>query len=562
MKKRASKILIIFFCIIMSYVMVHHIYDELYFDQFSGIFEGFIEIYLNNYISLDYFSSVPLFYPNVQIDPLLSTRVQGIAMTESYFPNFVIHFLILHYFTGLSPRILVVLPLGILFVPITYLSLIRAYVPIRNKHDYIFHILLGAYFIIYLSTTKFFGSYYVAPPAFLLALIIFLCLKRFFEEDNKRSPYYIIACISILSLAHTWHSMLMIVLIYILSVWMILTLLYSSAKFFTSLSDIYKTTSSEISFFRITSIFLITMILSLTFTHLWQSRYLEIFAKEANILDFLSRLLIQLFGGLPFPEPYAFNYRDLFWGEVHFISYLFILIFSSLILLVPIAVSTFELKHDRVSRPAIPLIYALSIIIAQIINVIGYYKSASINFPYVALFFPLFGVSLFVSLNKKYYKIKIMFISFLVMIIMLSLISVTSLYLTNEAGETSFTKYNDTESSFEWIYYHAEKDPSIIVDFNILGKYLSREAKISNPSIEYRDLAPNYYAILVGDAKMIAGYLKKSYIVIDQATMSKGFPITSLSSRAFLKPELDRINKCSNQNKLYEDSHISIFRFN
>lgn len=552
-EKIVFKIWLTILCVVIACTTVHHINGEVYYDRFSAIFVGFIDIYLNGHISLHYFSNAPLFHSNIQVDSSLPCRVQGVALCESYFPNFVSHFLILHYITGLSPQILVILPLGVFFIPIAYLAIIRAYVPIREIYDYIFHILLGIYFIIYLSATKFYGSFYVAPTSLLLALTIFLCIKKSFDE-HARSQYYVIICIIMLSLAHTWHSMLMITLFYIIGLWMILAImLYLFTKFSTGI------TCTKLSPKKYTSIIIISMIISLTFSHLWQSGYVGLFLTEASFWDFLSKCLIQLFGGVSFPVPYVFNYKDLFFGKVYFISYLFILFFSSLILLIPIILYLLQLKRDSILMDNIHLAYALSIIFAQAINVVAYYKTDSINFPYIVLFFPIFGLGLFTTnMDYRTNLLNNIIAILLIILIISSLFCVVSLSFTNEAAQTSITKYKDTKTSFEWIYYHADKTEGIIVDFNILGKYLSREAKISKPHINYQDLTPEDYGVVVGDVKPT--YLGEKYIVIDHATMSKGLPIHSISSRSLLKPELDRINNCSNQNKLYEDSHISIFR--
>ena len=47
--------------------------------------------------------------------------------------------------------------------------------------------------------------------------------------------------------------------------------------------------------------------------------------------------------------------------------------------------------------------------------------------------------------------------------------------------------------------------------------------------------------------------------MIDHATMMEDLPVHVASTRAMLMPEWNRINMCANQDKLYADSHLSIF---
>ncbi len=527
--------------------MLHHVRKEVYFQRFPGIFTGFIEMYLNERISLDYFDFIPLFSSGVKIDPLLSSMAQNIMVTESYFPNFVIFFLILHYFTGLSPQDLVVLPLGVLFIPIAYYAMIKVYIPINNKSNLIFHFLLGSYVMLYLVTTKMYGSFYVATSAFLLLLIIFLCIKKFYEKGNRF--YYLIICLTTISLAQYWHSALMIEIFFIISLWL-----------FTSIFNLFTT---ENKFFkRSTSLLITPLIISLTFVHLWQSSYIGDFFRTVDLLDFISKTLTQLIGGNPFHVPYAFNYKSLLWGKVYFISTLLIYILSTLILIISLFPYIFPYKNIRKKSEVIfPLIFSLAIILAQIINNFVYYKAASINFFYVPLFFSIFGIHSFVmrsnQIKEKFRKV---IVFSLILMCILSSLSILSFHLTDEVGATSFTKYKDTRNSFEWLYHKMNQGKTVFIDFNILGKYLQREAKMSKPSIEYQHLLPDTYGVLIGDNE-ISKELSNNYAVLDHATMSKGLPIQSHSTRFPLEQKWIQIDNCLNQFKIYEDNYVSIFIF-
>ncbi len=559
---RLSKIWGIILCIVTFYVIVYYVANEPHIQRYEGIFVGFIETYLNNHISLDYFSLIPLFSPGVEIDPSLSNTVQHIMETESYIPNFVALFLILHYITGLSPQLLVVLPLGILFVPIAYLAIIKAYVPVKDSPDLIFQFSLAVYITVYLVATRWYGSFYVAPTAFLLLLALFLCIKRFYEEDGRRrSVYYLIICISMLSLAHYWHTILMMIVFFIISLWIVSGFFYLLTLILPKFANNREKKNTEVIFLRSTSLLVISIVISLTFTHLWQSQYIALFLTEVSLWDFLSNALVKLFGGNPFPVSYAFSYKDLFWGKIYFISLLLLYILATLTLIIPILLYILQFICKKATKVTLPLIFGLSILLAQIIHVIGYYKSNSLAFPLVPLFFPIFGVYIFINTIDNKEKVKKFIILSLSTMAIASLICIISLNHTSEGGTTSVTKYKDTKSSFEWLYHNMDRYKTITTDFNVLGKYLQREAKLSKPSIEYRYISPNSYGVLVGDNEVIPKYLTKNYVVVDHATMSEGLPIHSNTARALLKPEWARINNCQNQDKIYQDNYVSIFIF-
>lgn len=324
--------------------------------------------------------------------------------------------------------------------------------------------------------------------------------------------------------------------------------------------NFYLFTTKRNIFSRTTSFFIISVIVSLTFMHLWQSSYIGDFFRTADLLDFISKGLIQLMGGTPFPVPYEFNYKDLLWGKIYFISILLIYIISTLILILSLLPHIFISKNVKKGNGArLPLIFGLAVIFAQMINSFLYYKSESINFIYAPLFFPIIGVYslIFSDRKRKFRKAIILSLS---LIIVLSLLSNIALNVTDEAGATSVIMYKDTESSFKWIYNNMNRNKTIVTDFNILGKYLQREAEISKPSIEYEYISSNSYGVLVGDTE-ISKYLSNNYAIVDHATMSKGLPIHSYGSRALFEPKWIQIDNCRNQDKIYEDNYVSIFIF-
>jgi hypothetical protein len=123
---------------------------------------------------------------------------------------------------------------------------------------------------------------------------------------------------------------------------------------------------------------------------------------------------------------------------------------------------------------------------------------------YVPVYFPM--VATYAYINRKNNRFsrgftsETVIASSLVILIILSAICLTSLYSTNQAGETSVTKLADVESSFQWSFSHIDGESrQIFADFNILGKTLQYESKEAKPSFLYEYLTTNVYAVLVGD---------------------------------------------------------------
>jgi len=50
----------------------------------------------------------------------------------------------------------------------------------------------------------------------------------------------------------------------------------------------------------------------------------------------------------------------------------------------------------------LPVIFGLSIILAQIMMAISYYKTSSLSFPFIPLYFPIFGVAIALSLPEAF----------------------------------------------------------------------------------------------------------------------------------------------------------------
>lgn len=548
-----------FFFIFGSIILIYYYLKEPNIERFEGIFVGYIEMYLNNHIQLDHFQLIPLFESNIPVDQSLPLRVQNIVESESYYPSLASLFLIIQYISGMSPQLLVILPLGLIFIPLVYISIIGAFNFSKNGRYISFLTII--LFIIFLSITRYYGSFYVAPPAMMLFLTIFLCIKKYFEDSLIGKRYSIIIIICILSLCHYWHSPTMLTFYFVVSLFLVIGTFCILSK---NIKKYNITFDNNFTFRRSVYLLVATVVVILTFFHLWQSQYLSLFINSPDI-DLLSLFSQKLFGKNPFPVPYAFNYKDLMLGQIYYIAYLLTLILSSVMIAIPLMFFLFRAKAERRLNITTSVIFSLSIILTQIVSTITYIKSNSIGFPLIPLLLPLLSVWLFYDLDNRYqilkkFHFKFFLYSMLITLIVLNAVCAVCLPLTNEAGTNSDTKYNSASNCFNWIYSKTPLNKNIVVDFNILGLFIQHEAKISKMDLSYIDLSPKIYQILVGDHQGSSS-LKGNYVVIDQATMTNGLPVHVTTTRAMLIPQWNRINVCPNQDKLYADSHLSVFLF-
>lgn len=557
--KNQNKILWSTFFFLWTIILAYSYLKEPNIERFEGTFIGYIEMYLNGHIQLNNFQLMPLFESHISADQSLPLRTENIVASESYWPCFVSLFLILHYISGISPQLLVILPLGLLFIPFMCISIIRSFDLHQNNRSIYFSIII--LYLIFLSTTRYYGSFYVAPPAIMLFLTIFFSIKKYFDDSNLGRRYILISLLCTLSLSHYWHTPTMWILYLVISLCVVTCSFYvchSLLKNYVTFSNANITFKNSI--YTLVSI----AIIILTFFHLWQSQYLNLFANTADI-DFLSLLAQKLFTKNPFPVPYAYNYKDLFFGQIYYFAYLLTLVLSSVMIIVPILFLFSRSKAERRFDVNLSVIFIVSVIITQILATISYFKSNSIGFPLVPLLLPLLSIWLFSDLDRKYcilnqpnFRLFLRFV--IIILIILNIICALCLLLTNQAGANSETKYKDTGECFSWLYCNASRDKDVVVDFNILGLFLQHEAKTSEINTSYVDLSPPIYHIIVGDNHNISPILKENYVVIDQATMIKGLPIHTTSARAMLIPEWNRINHCVSLDKLYADSHLSVFR--
>lgn len=546
------------FFILWTIILAYSYIQEPHIETFEGTFVSYIEMYLNGHIQLDCLKFMPLFDSQISVDQSLPLRLQGIVETESYWPCFVSLFLAIHYISGMSPQLLVVLPIGMIFVPLIYVSITRSFDFSKNSR-YI-PLLTTIFFVIFLSTTRYYGSFYVGPPAIMLFLTIFLCSKKYIEGSNCRRHYILISILCTLSLSHYWHTPTMWTLYFVTSLFIVTCAFYILSKVFKG--HIIFSNGGYNMLQRSFYLLVVTAVVILTFFHLWQSQYLDLFINSPDA-DLISLLTQKLFAKNPFPVPYVYNYKDLIFGQIYYVSYLLILVLSSIMIVIPILFLFFQSRVEQQLHIYPSAVFSISVIVTQVVVTATYFKSNSLGFPLLPLLLPLLSVWLFNDLDRRYqilnrFNFNFLLHSIIVILILLSVICAVCLPLTNQLGKNSETKYDNIEECFKWVYFNTTRDKDLIADFNIVGLFLQHEAKTDEVNIAYIDLSPTIYLTLVGDEHTPAT-LKGNYVVIDYATMMKGLPVHVTTARAKLMPEWSRINMCANQDKLYSDSHLSIF---
>lgn len=268
-------------------------------------------------------------------------------------------------------------------------------------------------------------------------------------------------------------------------------------------------------------------------------------------------------GELAFQVPYAYNYKEYFWGEVYFNSYITLLIASVLLFAIPLIYS-FLLKEEKYDSNVLTArIFCYSVILSQIIFVVLYYNTKSVDLGYVPFFFPLMGLFLYSSIKPKPSTLsnifRILIVILLIVLVTSSLIGILSLNASNDAGKASLTTYSDTQNSFEWYYDVHDQNKNTIVDFNILGKYLQREACKQDLKTRYVDLSPSHIQLLTGDGEGSIQSVDGDYVIIDYYSLRSNIPIHTTTSRSLLLFPEDQLDTIANKQKIYLDNKISIY---
>jgi len=550
------KVASIFYLISSFFIFSYNYINQVNFQGYPNRFISFIEMVKHGYIDPSYIPIIPLFDSHISIDTSLSTFAQGVLKTNSLFPGLVSLYMIITDVLGLSPQSLMISSIGAILIPFAYYLLVKANfvnLNFRNdSQDFYFGLIL-IYGMIAFMVTKGYMAFYAGAIGNILLLLCLYCIIKYFNETNNKYVYFFMLTIITFSLSHYWHTALLNIMLFIISVFVVSNVV--NIINIKSYGSAYKKSA-----IRIDILTFLIIVIALTFNHVWQTNYPNYFVSEVNIFDFFSKLFIKLKGEVPFSFSYIFNYKDLFWGKIYFFSMLAIHFIGSVML--TYALYNLLRYKPKLENKAINqgLILGISLILAQIVSIIVYYPTKSLSFFYVPLFFPLFAVYIY-GLTKNVGFINYFMKISLVLIISLGLVCNISLLITNHAGETSITKYEDVGNSFGWILKYVKYNNLIICDYNILHKYLQYEAKVFKPKINFNYLVPEVYKSMVEGRSLKSSDI--SYVVIDYKSMLKGIPIYSEGSRGkLLIPMLDKIDNSLAQNKIYQDNCLSIYNLN
>jgi hypothetical protein len=449
--------------------------------------------------------------------------------------------------TFIDPNKIMTLSFGLILAPLLYFTLVKQFFYDR----YSILILLSVYGTIYmLAAMKVEAGFYVAAIVYPLLFTSFILITKLAIGNvaNKHN-YIVLFLISVVSLSLYWHTAHMKLVFFVAGLVFISILI----------NKLTNKKNDEIGFRN--SLALLTFVISITFTQLWRSSYAHNFVQNVTFFDFIDKLIAKLFGGITHPIPYNFNYRSWILGDIYFNLNMLIHFISTLIIIISIGIVVYKIYINKNYQILTDSTLVFAVLFAQVIDVIAYYETGNMSFFYLPLFFPIFGLY-FIIQNAKNISIplnKLVRITVLLLIISSALMTVVMVN-TNELGLTSVTQYHDTRTNYNWIQKNMNADYEIIADFNILGKYLQREASVKFPTTNYSYLTINSYSVLIGDN--INSKLKKDYVVVDYQTMKHNLPIyTGTFKTRQVVPMLDFIKNSPSSNKLYMDNSISIYQF-
>lgn len=555
-KKNRTQFIAIFYFLVFSFSLYKNYVCELGFSGFPSKFVAFIEAYLNPLNRLTYeVSAFPLFGTN-PVPSDVHPSLQVLASTEYYFPNIFSLHLILHYITDMSPQMIMLLPIGALFLPICILFFMNTILDTKkvdtSKDNYIY-LFVFLYMVLSLISRRNIDVFYTMPALFLMIMLMAI-VKKVYCNENK-PEFSIIYIISIFSLAHYWHSLLFFTVFFIFSIYLVSIIFEKIIQ-----GKLYYFDHIRSNFFNT---FVLGLLLSIIFTRLWRSSYLQLVVGDISIFNLIIDTIDKILGRQPFRIDYLYDYTSSLGGQIFHISlllnYLLVVCFISIILFMYVAKYSRNYTKNKYyianRNEIVALIFVFSIIVSEIIQIIAYYKSQSINL-FFHIFYPLFAFNLLQNIEHKN---KTFICILLALLVILSGINIISLEITNELGRTPITKFADTKASFDWSINYIYNNNVIFSDFNIMHKYLQLDGRQGTISYNYILLNPELYSILVGDSNNLPEYHEK-YVVIDKATMLANSPIDIRGSRGFLlMPMYEEILDSENQHKIYDERSVSIF---
>lgn len=530
---RYLKLYGIIWCMSICYALLHHYVNQTHFARFPPMFNVYLELQLNNHIAQD-----------------LSSAANHAILTGSSFPFLEYLHLSLYHLTGLSPFTILIIPLGSILVPLSYLTLSKSFF----KNNIKLCILISIYITFYLLSFKTFRAGYVSAFAIPIFILTLSCLKK--QQDYKYKPEYsLIIILFVVFLVGLWHTMAFIVTIFIITLFFVAYLINQIITQMKLRPNSQRHLRSRL------SLALLSFVLIVYFKINLLSPYIKSFFMDNNfgLTSFLYPLLRKLSGNPTHSfniQLYQYNYVNTFWGNIYFNANLLIHIIAGVIIVISMLFLLKELFAQKSIEfdVKVAILFVITSFLSQIIFSYMYSKTAT-GFFYVTHVFPIVGLYLLEKLNKK----KLISI-FLIVLISLSFILTFSSHMSNESGTTPVTKYYDTKPSCFWFQDHKNINNSVYADFSVLYKYLAWDVSEGITSTDYKDINSGNYAYIVGDMN-IDYSISKNYVLIDYATMSANRPINTYESRGLLIPALNLINSNLELNKIYVDNNIGIYQF-
>jgi len=538
MKERNSlKLIAISILSSLSYAISHHFVNQTHFSRFPVIVMDYIALKNRGYLN----------------QPLSSAAHHAVG-TGSSLPFLANLYIISQKITGIDIRLLILLPLGAIFLPVVYLALIKILFGGFKSEISIFAMI---YILAYLLHEKCFRASYVSAFAFPLFIISVFSIIKILRNDNSLR-YSLILFFMITGVIGFWHTAAFITVTFIFAVACIIVLanILNRKLELADIEVITRGISSKILIFIAT----LSAPMVIYFKFSIVKNYLKEFIFNSNF-DFIDTFLRTFRGAptLPFVyQKYQFNYKSMIWGKIYFVSHMTIHLIAIFLIIFSILLAIKKLfTNKKISGSLLSLLLVASgVFISQIVFSIAYSGTAT-GFFYVTYIFPIIGGGLLWKIDKN--KKRLILLCFALLIISAFLMAISS-HVTDELGYTPDTKYEDTGSSFIWTASNMDQNKTIYADFNILYKYLYREIMNRVPSISYADIKSSNYIYIVGHKSPPDGF-SKNYVAIDDATMSDHKPINTYEGRGLLIPMMDSINENVNLQKLYADGHISIYQF-
>ena len=551
--ERLSKVFIIIWCALISFVYFFYVPMEPNFNRYPPHFVAFANMVDQGLISPDIFQIYQLSSRNINYPGFLTEGARYVVASNASWPAKTSFYLVWESIIGLSHVQLMNLPIAPVIAPPLIWILVRRLTPSSD----IYKFLSFLFIIIYLSYQKTVMSNNNPAFTFPLMLAVLFFFYRTLQRNNMKEGILMIT-LGIFSLALWWHSAALRTSILILSIILMGGCLYLIQEY--ELLSIFSYNDLESSYYVSSPIAVLVVLLLLILTISTQtvgSPYMVEFIIDPPIKQLLNNLIGKSQGEVFKPVSYEFNYLELFIGKVYFYSRLTIFVLTAIVSLVFTLILTGQRWFSGLEMKNDAELYTFfgGILLAQAILVVLYAR-AGIGFWYMQSFAPVFVGVAFYSLKNR--KLRIWGIIFLSTVIILSLSLPVIMVSTDGLGTIPSTTHNDIESSHAWIDDYSTDNP-IITDFGQFGKYYYYESNEQQVENNFVRMSSQEYGMVIGDTQYTERF-QDGYVAVDRRTMKHGKPVNAYGARSVLEPRLKEINSNQNNIKTYTDGNIAVYK--